>query len=192
MCALDHLPACLPASRPHRWVLCCAPPLHLPPCRAIYKYALDHLPKSQASELYRRFVQFEKQLGDREGIEVRWRDGGLVGVEGAGAWAWDGAHGWSACRAAGIAFWLAAIQSTTISSSCVPPLNSAHCHRCRLLAFWLAPLCPLPPCCLPLEHVFTACLPAAGGDCGGASVPVAWRSHHLSSSFFLPAGGDCE
>lgn len=37
--------------------------------RAIYKYALDHLPKSQAGELYRRFVQFEKQLGDREGIE---------------------------------------------------------------------------------------------------------------------------
>lgn len=39
-------------------------------CSAIYKYALDHLPKSQAGELYRRFVQFEKQLGDREGIEV--------------------------------------------------------------------------------------------------------------------------
>ncbi|KAL4860107.1 Crooked neck-like protein 1 [Chlorella vulgaris] len=38
--------------------------------RAIYKYALDHLPKSQAGELYRRFVQFEKQLGDREGIEA--------------------------------------------------------------------------------------------------------------------------
>ncbi|PRW59332.1 Crooked neck 1 [Chlorella sorokiniana] len=37
--------------------------------RAIYKYALDHLPKSQAGELYRRFVQFEKQQGDREGIE---------------------------------------------------------------------------------------------------------------------------
>jgi hypothetical protein len=42
-----------------------------PLCSAIYKYALDHLPKSQAGELYRRFVQFEKQLGDREGIEVR-------------------------------------------------------------------------------------------------------------------------
>ncbi|GAB4816800.1 hypothetical protein N2152v2_003846 [Parachlorella kessleri] len=37
--------------------------------RAIYKYALDHLPKSQAGELYKRFVAFEKQQGDREGIE---------------------------------------------------------------------------------------------------------------------------
>ena len=46
--------------------------LIVPPllCSAIYKYALDHLPKSQAGELYRRFVQFEKQQGDREGIEV--------------------------------------------------------------------------------------------------------------------------
>lgn len=43
------------------------------PCSAIYKYALDHLPKSQAGELYRRFVQFEKQQGDREGIEVSWQ-----------------------------------------------------------------------------------------------------------------------
>jgi len=52
-----------------------SPPIRLPascrPCSAIYKYALDHLPKSQAGELYRRFVQFEKQQGDREGIEVR-------------------------------------------------------------------------------------------------------------------------
>ena len=40
-------------------------------CSAIFKYALDHLPKSQAGELYGRFVQFEKQQGDREGIEVR-------------------------------------------------------------------------------------------------------------------------
>lgn len=37
--------------------------------RAIYKYALDHLPKAQAQALYARFVQFEKQHGDREGIE---------------------------------------------------------------------------------------------------------------------------
>lgn len=54
-------------------MLCLLPrhPTHLKTaCRAIYKYALDHLPKSQAGELYRRFVQFEKQQGDREGIEV--------------------------------------------------------------------------------------------------------------------------
>lgn len=38
--------------------------------RAIYKYALDHLPRSQATNVYRRFVTFEKQHGDREGIEV--------------------------------------------------------------------------------------------------------------------------
>jgi len=38
-------------------------------CRAIYKYALDNIPKSKASELYAAFVAFEKQHGDREGIE---------------------------------------------------------------------------------------------------------------------------
>ncbi|KAK9915014.1 hypothetical protein WJX75_003619 [Coccomyxa subellipsoidea] len=37
--------------------------------RAIYKYALDHIPKSQADTVYQRFVAFEKQHGDREGIE---------------------------------------------------------------------------------------------------------------------------
>eukprot|EP00271_Cylindrocystis_brebissonii_P015645 TRINITY_DN385_c0_g6_i1.p1 TRINITY_DN385_c0_g6~~TRINITY_DN385_c0_g6_i1.p1 ORF type:complete len:750 (+),score=202.63 TRINITY_DN385_c0_g6_i1:187-2436(+) len=37
--------------------------------RAIYKYALDHIPKGQAEDLYRKFVAFEKQYGDREGIE---------------------------------------------------------------------------------------------------------------------------
>lgn len=37
--------------------------------RAIYKYALDHIPKGQAEDLYRKFVSFEKQYGDRGGIE---------------------------------------------------------------------------------------------------------------------------
>ncbi|EFJ15431.1 hypothetical protein SELMODRAFT_442275 [Selaginella moellendorffii] len=37
--------------------------------RAIYKYALDNIPKSQAEELYKKFVAFEKQHGNREGIE---------------------------------------------------------------------------------------------------------------------------
>ena len=37
--------------------------------RCIYKYALDHIPKGQAKDLYRKFVMFEKQYGDREGIE---------------------------------------------------------------------------------------------------------------------------
>lgn len=41
--------------------------------RAIYKYALDHIPKHQADAVYQRFVAFEKQHGDREGIEVRTR-----------------------------------------------------------------------------------------------------------------------
>ncbi|KAJ7544640.1 hypothetical protein O6H91_09G087500 [Diphasiastrum complanatum] len=36
--------------------------------RCIYKYALDHIPKGQAEDLYRKFVTFEK-YGDREGIE---------------------------------------------------------------------------------------------------------------------------
>ena len=38
--------------------------------RAIYRYALDHIPKNQADAVYQRFVSFEKQHGDREGIEV--------------------------------------------------------------------------------------------------------------------------
>jgi crooked neck len=37
--------------------------------RAIYKFALDHLPKSAARELYKDFVAFEKKHGDRENIE---------------------------------------------------------------------------------------------------------------------------
>eukprot|EP00854_Cymbomonas_tetramitiformis_P012629 gene12629-14928_t len=37
--------------------------------RAIFKFALDNIPKAQATDLYRRFVTFEKQHGDREGIE---------------------------------------------------------------------------------------------------------------------------
>eukprot|EP00199_Chlamydomonas_sp_CCMP681_P001209 CAMPEP_0119102100 /NCGR_PEP_ID=MMETSP1180-20130426/957_1 /TAXON_ID=3052 ORGANISM="Chlamydomonas cf sp, Strain CCMP681" /NCGR_SAMPLE_ID=MMETSP1180 /ASSEMBLY_ACC=CAM_ASM_000741 /LENGTH=713 /DNA_ID=CAMNT_0007086327 /DNA_START=55 /DNA_END=2196 /DNA_ORIENTATION=+ len=37
--------------------------------RNIYKYALDHIPKAQAVALYQRFVTFEKQHGDRQGIE---------------------------------------------------------------------------------------------------------------------------
>lgn len=39
--------------------------------RAIYKYALDHIPRAQADTVYKRFVAFEKQHGDRDGIEVR-------------------------------------------------------------------------------------------------------------------------
>ncbi|KAJ9514841.1 hypothetical protein QJQ45_028615, partial [Haematococcus lacustris] len=37
--------------------------------RAIYKYALDNIPRHQAANLYARFVSFEKQHGDRQGIE---------------------------------------------------------------------------------------------------------------------------
>ncbi|CAN1244758.1 Crooked neck-like protein 1 [Linum perenne] len=37
--------------------------------RCIYKFALDHIPKGSAEELYRKFVAFEKQYGDKEGIE---------------------------------------------------------------------------------------------------------------------------
>ena len=38
-------------------------------CRVIYKYALDTLPKSQSADIYQKYVQFEKQHGDRKGIE---------------------------------------------------------------------------------------------------------------------------
>ncbi|TVU08966.1 hypothetical protein EJB05_42395, partial [Eragrostis curvula] len=37
--------------------------------RAIYKFALDRVPKGRADELYGKFLAFEKQFGDREGIE---------------------------------------------------------------------------------------------------------------------------
>ncbi|KAK1275573.1 hypothetical protein QJS04_geneDACA011107 [Acorus gramineus] len=37
--------------------------------RGIYKYALDHIPKGRAEELYKKFLSFEKQYGDKEGIE---------------------------------------------------------------------------------------------------------------------------
>ncbi|PKA55794.1 PsbB mRNA maturation factor Mbb1, chloroplastic [Apostasia shenzhenica] len=37
--------------------------------RCIYKFALDHISKGRAEELYKKYVSFEKQYGDREGIE---------------------------------------------------------------------------------------------------------------------------
>ncbi|KAA8521213.1 hypothetical protein F0562_011880 [Nyssa sinensis] len=37
--------------------------------RCIYKFTLDHIPKGCADNLYRKFVSFEKQYGDKEGIE---------------------------------------------------------------------------------------------------------------------------
>ncbi|KAL5745974.1 hypothetical protein ACOSP7_027120 [Xanthoceras sorbifolium] len=37
--------------------------------RCIYKFALDHILKGRAEDLYLLFVAFEKQYGDREGIE---------------------------------------------------------------------------------------------------------------------------
>ena len=37
--------------------------------RAIFKYALDHIPKHQAEELFKAYTHFEKKYGDRAGIE---------------------------------------------------------------------------------------------------------------------------
>ena len=37
--------------------------------RAIYKYALDRLPRSKATALHNAYTTFEKQFGDRDGIE---------------------------------------------------------------------------------------------------------------------------
>ncbi|KAI5653329.1 hypothetical protein M9H77_30516 [Catharanthus roseus] len=37
--------------------------------RCIYKFALDHIPKGGANNLYKNFVEFEKKYGDREAIE---------------------------------------------------------------------------------------------------------------------------
>jgi crooked neck len=37
--------------------------------RAIYKYALDRMPRSKSKQLHRDYTTFEKQYGDRDGIE---------------------------------------------------------------------------------------------------------------------------
>ena len=37
--------------------------------RAIYKYALDRLPRARAMRLHKAYTTFEKQFGDREGVE---------------------------------------------------------------------------------------------------------------------------
>ncbi|KAG0235458.1 NineTeen Complex (NTC) component [Actinomortierella wolfii] len=37
--------------------------------RVIYKYALERIPRSKSQALYNQYVQFEKQYGDKEGIE---------------------------------------------------------------------------------------------------------------------------
>jgi len=37
--------------------------------RAIFKYALDHIPKGKVTELYKKFISFEKQFGNKVGIE---------------------------------------------------------------------------------------------------------------------------
>eukprot|EP00823_Brevimastigomonas_motovehiculus_P008583 TRINITY_DN788_c0_g1_i1.p1 TRINITY_DN788_c0_g1~~TRINITY_DN788_c0_g1_i1.p1 ORF type:complete len:754 (+),score=180.99 TRINITY_DN788_c0_g1_i1:63-2324(+) len=37
--------------------------------RAIFKYALDHIPKSKVDTLFKAYTSFEKQYGDREGVE---------------------------------------------------------------------------------------------------------------------------
>ena len=37
--------------------------------RAIFKYALDRLPRSKAAILHKSYTTFEKQYGDREGVE---------------------------------------------------------------------------------------------------------------------------
>lgn len=37
--------------------------------RTIYKYALDRLPRSKALTLHKSYTTFEKQFGDREGVE---------------------------------------------------------------------------------------------------------------------------
>jgi crooked neck len=37
--------------------------------RAIYKYALDRMPRSKSAILHKNYTTFEKQFGDREGVE---------------------------------------------------------------------------------------------------------------------------
>jgi len=37
--------------------------------RAIYKFALDRMPRSKSATLHKQYTTFEKQFGDREGVE---------------------------------------------------------------------------------------------------------------------------
>ncbi|KAK9146388.1 hypothetical protein Sjap_006291 [Stephania japonica] len=37
--------------------------------RFIYKYALHHIPNARVEDMYKKYFAFEKQYGDREGIE---------------------------------------------------------------------------------------------------------------------------
>lgn len=37
--------------------------------RAIYKYALDRMPRSRSAVLHKQYTQFEKQYGDQDGVE---------------------------------------------------------------------------------------------------------------------------
>ncbi|WPG99582.1 Pre-mRNA-splicing factor clf1 [Acrodontium crateriforme] len=37
--------------------------------RAIYKYALDRMPRSKSAALHKQYTQFEKQFGDQNGVE---------------------------------------------------------------------------------------------------------------------------
>src|SRR5699024_2290401 len=37
--------------------------------RAIYKYALDRLPRSKSMALHKAYTTFEKQFGDEDGVE---------------------------------------------------------------------------------------------------------------------------
>lgn len=37
--------------------------------RAIYKYALDNLPKEKCEEIYKKYTIHEKKYGSRSGIE---------------------------------------------------------------------------------------------------------------------------
>jgi crooked neck len=38
--------------------------------RAIYKFALDRIPKNMARDIFQKFIQFEKQHGDKDAIEL--------------------------------------------------------------------------------------------------------------------------
>lgn len=37
--------------------------------RAIYKFALDRMPRSKSVNLHKAYTTFEKQFGDRDGVE---------------------------------------------------------------------------------------------------------------------------
>ena len=55
---------------------------------AIYKFALDHIPRHAAQEVYSKYISFEKQYGGRTDIEGKGKGKGKGGERGRFPFVW--------------------------------------------------------------------------------------------------------